>query len=68
MKPRVLDIGGGFPVDYALDGSLNIYDFCEPIRKSLAGVPSNIKLLAEPGRFISAPSMTSISSVMGKAH
>lgn len=34
----------------------------------MAGVPSNIKLLAEPGRFISAPCITSISSVMGKAN
>ncbi len=67
MTPRILDIGGGFPVDYQLDGSLNIYDFCEPIWKSLADIPSSIKLLAEPGRFISAPCMTSISSVMGKA-
>jgi hypothetical protein len=31
MQPKILDIGGGFPVDYALEGNLNIYDFCEPI-------------------------------------
>lgn len=69
MTPRVLDIGGGFPVDYSQEGTdFNIYDFCEPIRKSLATVPNHIKLLAEPGRFLSAPSVTSISTVMGKAH
>lgn len=63
---KILDIGGGFPVDYDGNG-FDIYSFCEPIRKALAGVPKNIKLLAEPGRFISAPCITSVSSVMGKA-
>ena len=37
------------------------------IRSALAKTPDGIRLLAEPGRFISAPAMTSISSVMGKA-
>ena len=66
MPLKILDIGGGFPVDYDQTG-FDINSFCDPIRKSLAGVPSNIKLLAEPGRFISAPCITSVSSVMGKA-
>ncbi len=34
----------------------------------LGNVPSNMKLLAEPGRFFSAPCISSISTVMGKAH
>ena len=66
MSLKILDIGGGFPVDYDQTG-FDIQSFCDPIRKSLAGVPNYIKLLAEPGRFISAPCITSISSVMGKA-
>lgn len=65
---QVLDIGGGFPVNYAADGAdLDIYEFCAPIREALSNAPEGIRLLAEPGRFISAPCMTSVSSVMGKA-
>lgn len=65
---QVLDIGGGFPVNYAADGAdLDIYEFCAPIREALSNTPEGIRLLAEPGRFISAPCMTSVSSVMGKA-
>jgi ornithine decarboxylase len=67
MKLRVLDIGGGFPVDYTAQDNLDINEFCSPIRKALAEVPSHIKLIAEPGRFLCASSVTSISSVMGKA-
>lgn len=64
---RILDIGGGFPVDYATGGDLDIDAFCAPIREALAELPASLKLLAEPGRFISAPCMTSIASVMGKS-
>ena len=63
---QILDIGGGFPVDYA-GGELDIHAFCAPIRAALANTPAEIRLIAEPGRFISAPAMTSIASVMGKA-
>lgn len=63
----VLDIGGGFPVDYKNAESTDIYNFCEPIREALSHVPANMKVLAEPGRFISAPVMTNICSVVGKA-
>ena len=63
---EVLDIGGGFPVAYQGE-ALDIEAFCAPIRAALADTPEGIRLLAEPGRFISAPAMTSIASVMGKA-
>ncbi|MFC3914797.1 type III PLP-dependent enzyme [Pseudaeromonas sharmana] len=66
MPLQVLDIGGGFPVDYS-GATFDIGTFCAPIRAALANTPEGIRLLAEPGRFISAPAMTSISSVMGKA-
>lgn len=65
---QVLDIGGGFPVNYGADGTdFNIYDFCAPIREALSQTPEGIRKLAEPGRFICAPCMTSVASVMGKA-
>ncbi len=62
----VLDIGGGFPVEYNEDVP-PINEFCRPIREALAQIPDEVRLIAEPGRFISAPAITAVSSVMGKA-
>jgi ornithine decarboxylase len=62
----VLDIGGGFPVEYNEDVP-PINEFCRPIREALAQIPGDVRLIAEPGRFISAPAITAVSSVMGKA-
>ena len=62
----VLDIGGGFPVSY--DGrGVDIEAFCAPIRSALAALPDHVRVIAEPGRFISAPAMTSISGIVGVA-
>ncbi|GAB4298426.1 MAG: type III PLP-dependent enzyme [Thiohalomonadaceae bacterium] len=62
----VLDIGGGFPVEYNEDVP-PINEFCRPIREALAQIPQDVRFIAEPGRFISAPAITAVSSVMGKA-
>ena len=65
-KLYVLDIGGGFPVDY--DGTTQgIEAFCTPIREALAQMPDSVTVFAEPGRFLAAPAMTCITSVIGKA-
>jgi ornithine decarboxylase len=61
-----LDIGGGFPVPYT-EPVMPIDDFCRPIVAALERDFSGTRILAEPGRFISAPSMTLVSSVMGKS-
>ncbi len=61
-----LDIGGGFPADYALEG-LDIEAFCQPIRKTLAELPADWHILAEPGRYLVAPAVTSITRVIGKS-
>jgi len=61
-----LDIGGGFPVAYN-DAVMPIDEFCAPIRAALAKMPSHVRVIAEPGRFIAAPAAISVSSVMGKA-
>jgi len=62
----VLDIGGGFPVSY--DGSIeDIERFCAPIRRALAELPEHIRVLAEPGRYIAAPAMTCLTTVVGRA-
>ena len=47
----MLDIGGGFPIDYAKRVP-DIGRFCAPIRKALAAVPRGVRMIAEPGRYI----------------
>ncbi|MFM7065620.1 MAG: type III PLP-dependent enzyme [Gammaproteobacteria bacterium] len=61
-----LDIGGGFPVEYH-EGAMAIETFCAPIRAALAGLPSGVRVIAEPGRFIAAPAGFVLTSVMGRA-
>jgi ornithine decarboxylase len=65
----ILDIGGGFPVDYKLDGksAVDIHSYCAPIREALASVPEDIHVIAEPGRFLVGPAATAIGQVGGKA-
>jgi len=66
-KPMsVLDIGGGFPADYGLRGD-TIDKFCAPIREELAKLPNDWHLIAEPGRYLVAPAVTSVTTVTGKA-
>ena len=62
----LLDIGGGFPVDYA-KRSLPIEKYCEPIRNALRSLDAGVRVIAEPGRYIAAPAALAVSSVMGKA-
>ncbi|NNC97453.1 MAG: type III PLP-dependent enzyme [Gammaproteobacteria bacterium] len=61
-----LDIGGGFPADYRLEG-FDINEFCEPIRITLDNLPDDWHLLAEPGRFLVAPAVCSVTTVTGKS-
>ena len=67
IELNVLDIGGGFPVDYEKAEATNIFEFCAPIREALKQIPADIKIIAEPGRFLSAPAMINICTVVGKA-
>jgi ornithine decarboxylase len=63
---EVLDIGGGFPVDYAQQG-FDLNEFCKPIHAAMQGYPEHVRFIAEPGRVLSAPAMISISTVIGRA-
>ena len=65
-SPSILDIGGGFPVDY-LQQSMPIEDFCAPIRAALQQLAATVRVIAEPGRYIVAPAAISVTSVMGRA-
>jgi ornithine decarboxylase len=63
---EVLDIGGGFPIDY-LESVPAIDGYCAPIRAALARLPEGIRVIAEPGRFICGPAAISLSTVMGRS-
>jgi len=72
----LLDIGGGFPVDYGADadsdadadaGRVDIDTFCTPIRAALATAPAHLQVIAEPGRVLVASAVTGVFSVVGKA-
>ncbi len=64
---RLLDIGGGFPTQY-LDPVPSIEQFCAPIAKALdKKIRPGIKIIAEPGRFVSASPVTLVCSVIGKS-
>ena len=62
----ILYIGGGFPVDYA-QASMPIEEFCAPIRAALARFGPEVRIMAEPGRYIAAPAAVAVASVMGRA-
>jgi len=64
--PQILDIGGGFPVDY-LQRCMPIDEFCAPIRAALNELPAGLRVIAEPGRFIAAPAAIAVAAVMGRA-
>ena len=64
--PGILDIGGGFPVEY-LQRCMPIEEFCVPIVAALKELPPSMRVIAEPGRYISAPAAISVASVMGRA-
>ncbi len=63
---KILDIGGGFPIEYTGPGPV-IEDFCAPINDALQAVDQHIEILAEPGRFIAGPSAIQLLSVVGIA-
>ncbi|MFQ5499057.1 MAG: type III PLP-dependent enzyme [Candidatus Zixiibacteriota bacterium] len=64
---RLLDIGGGFPVEY-IQPIAPIDQFCAPIRRALGHhIRPGIKVVSEPGRFIAASPVTLVCSIIGKA-
>ncbi len=64
---RLLDIGGGFPVEYVQPIPV-IEEFCKPIAKALdKKIRPGIKIVCEPGRFISASPVTLVCSIIGKS-
>ncbi|KAK9768712.1 Ornithine decarboxylase [Basidiobolus ranarum] len=62
---HTLDIGGGFPGDKKTDGSIDIV--ASAIKEELkAQFPSNVRVIAEPGRYLVAPAYTLATCVIGR--
>jgi len=66
FSAHILDIGGGYPVDYQTP-NISIEDFCAPIVAALKELPPTVRVIAEPGRYIAAPAAICVASVMGRA-
>jgi ornithine decarboxylase len=62
----LLDIGGGFPIGYRRE-PIPIGEFCRPIRRALRKLPRDVRVIAEPGRFIAGPAGTAVARVVGRA-
>jgi ornithine decarboxylase len=64
---KILDIGGGFPAAY----NKHVKPFSELATKINAEIdrlfPTDIQILAEPGRFLVATAATSVATIIGKA-
>ena len=66
VRARVIDIGGGFPVDYreSMPGIESVGAIVDDV---LGERRREFALMAEPGRFLAADSMTLLTSVVGTA-
>lgn len=68
IELEVIDFGGGLPAPYR-DAVLSLEAFCEALHQSLethfGDLP--VRLIAEPGRGISADTSTLITQVIGKS-
>lgn len=66
-KIKILDIGGGFPVQYHKDVK-PFEDLARILNSEIDRLfPHDIEILAEPGRFIVATAATLVAKVIGKA-
>lgn len=67
LKTSMLDIGGGFPIEY-VEPVPQIEEFCKPINAALdKSIRGDIKVICEPGRYIVGNAATLACSVNGKA-
>jgi ornithine decarboxylase len=61
----VLDIGGGLPVPYDADVP-HVENFVSAIAEEIRPLTARgMRVISEPGRFVAAPSMVAVASVVG---
>lgn len=66
IKLRILDIGGGFPVNY-LQPSPSLEEIAGIIVPLLKPLEGRLEIFAEPGRFLVASSMTLLTQIVSKS-
>ncbi len=66
LKPRLLNIGGGFPVRHTKPiPSIEI--IAEVVNAAIADLPADIHIIAEPGRYLVSDSACFVCQVVGTA-
>jgi len=66
LKPRLLNIGGGFPVRYTKPIP-SIEVIAEVVNAAIADLPAEIHIMAEPGRYLVSDSACFVCQVIGTA-
>ncbi|WP_018150141.1 type III PLP-dependent enzyme [Leeia oryzae] len=64
LTPRLLNLGGGFPVEHT-EAIPSIWAIAKEIESSLAQVPADIQIIAEPGRFLVSDAGYLVCKVIG---
>ncbi|MGE5403469.1 MAG: type III PLP-dependent enzyme [Candidatus Saccharibacteria bacterium] len=64
---ELLDIGGGFPVEY-VENIMPLRNFFEPIAEALDRYFGKTRVIAEPGRFIVGDAADLVLTVVGKSN
>ena len=64
LKPRLLDIGGGFPVRHAKP-IVSIEAIGEVVNEALKAFPAHVQVIAEPGRYMASDAGYFVCRVLG---
>ncbi|HRQ04888.1 MAG TPA: type III PLP-dependent enzyme [Nitrosomonas halophila] len=66
LKPRLLNIGGGYPVRH-IKPIPSIEVIAEVVNEAIADLPEDIRVIAEPGRYLVSDSACFVCRVVGTA-
>jgi ornithine decarboxylase len=66
LNPRLLNLGGGYPVQH-LKPIPSIEMIGEVVNAAIADLPDNVRVLAEPGRYLVSDSAYFVCRVIGTA-
>jgi ornithine decarboxylase len=66
LEPRLLNIGGGFPVRHRKPIPL-IEKIGATVERATLGLPANVRVMAEPGRYLVSDSAWLVARVTGTA-
>jgi ornithine decarboxylase len=66
LNPRLLNLGGGYPVQHTKDIP-SIENIGEVINRALEDIPAGVRVMAEPGRFLVSDAGWFVCRVVGTA-